>query len=207
LEHLCVVSPQKVRETTEWHEPASPQNHQAEKYYKNKYPDGDSMLHSNAALPLGALKQYAQGAAFNSPEHAAIIASSKERSRDYGLNAVDVPDFTPLRQGALGQLRENNHFLFQHAVPVMETLYAQIANTHSMVILTARSGTILHSLGDLDFLEKAAQVALAPGAEWSERCKGTNAIGTALTEGQRCAWRSALLESQPVFNVLVHTHL
>ena len=142
------------------------------------------MLNSTAALPLGALKAYVQGAAFNSPEHAAIIASSKERSRDYGLNTVDLPDYTPLNFGALEQLREDNHFLFQHAAPVMETLYEQIANTHSMVILTARSGTILHSLGDLDFLEKAAQVALAPGAEWSERSKGTNAIGTALTEGQ-----------------------
>jgi transcriptional regulator of acetoin/glycerol metabolism len=64
----------------------------------------------------------------------------------------------------------------------METLYHQIANTQSMVLLTARSGMILHSLGDDDFLEKASQVALAPGVDWSEKNKGTNAIGTALAE-------------------------
>jgi transcriptional regulator of acetoin/glycerol metabolism len=66
----------------------------------------------------------------------------------------------------------------------METLYEQIANTHSMVLLTTRTGTILHTLGDTDFLEKASQIALAPGVDWSEKSKGTNAIGTALTEGQ-----------------------
>ena len=66
----------------------------------------------------------------------------------------------------------------------METLYEQIANTHSMVLLTSSNGLILHSLGDADFLEKASQVALMPGVEWSEQSRGTNAIGTALTEAQ-----------------------
>ncbi len=37
-------------------------------------------------------------------------------------------------------------------------------------------------MGDTDFLEKASRVALTPGMDWSEQNKGTNAIGTALTE-------------------------
>jgi transcriptional regulator of acetoin/glycerol metabolism len=41
---------------------------------------------------------------------------------------------------------------------------------------------VLHSLGDTDFVEKAARVALIPGADWSEEQKGTNAVGTALAE-------------------------
>jgi sigma-54 dependent transcriptional regulator, acetoin dehydrogenase operon transcriptional activator AcoR len=64
----------------------------------------------------------------------------------------------------------------------METLYDQIINTHSMVLLTSARGMVLHSLGDTDFLEKASRVALTPGMDWSEQNKGTNAIGTALTE-------------------------
>ncbi|GGH63391.1 sigma-54-dependent Fis family transcriptional regulator [Comamonas phosphati] len=79
---------------------------------------------------------------------------------------------------------EENRFLFQHAVPVMETLYGQIANTHSMVLLTSAHGTVLHSMGDHDFLEKADRVALLPGMDWSEQAKGTNAVGTALTTQQ-----------------------
>lgn len=77
-----------------------------------------------------------------------------------------------------------SRFLLQHATPAMETLYEQIANTHSMVLLTSANGLVLHSLGDSDFLEKASQVALTPGADWSEKSNGTNAIGTALREEQ-----------------------
>ena len=130
------------------------------------------------------MNAYGQGAAYNTPEHAAIIASSQQRSRGFGLAPGNDPDYSGTSTRAVSALLEENHFLFQHAAPVMETLHEQIANTHSMVLLTTRTGTILHSLGDTDFLEKASQIALAPGVDWSEKSKGTNAIGTALTEGQ-----------------------
>ena len=119
----------------------------------------------------------------HSAEHESLIGSSRQRSQAFGLREVDAPDFSVAGRGLLSQTLEENHFLFQHAAPVMETLYQQIANTQSMVLLTARSGMVLHSLGDADFLEKASRVALAPGVDWSERSKGTNAIGTALAEG------------------------
>ncbi len=64
----------------------------------------------------------------------------------------------------------------------METLYAQIANTHSMIALTDSSGLILHSLGDDDFLARAQKVALRAGAVWSEEHQCTNAIGTTIAE-------------------------
>jgi transcriptional regulator of acetoin/glycerol metabolism len=138
----------------------------------------------NQPASRGVMNAYIQGAAYNSPEHAAIIASSQERSRDFGLASENDPEYSGTSSHAVGALLEENHFLYQHAAPVMETLYEQIANTHSMVLLTTRTGTILHSLGDADFLEKASQIALAPGVDWSEKSKGTNAIGTALREGQ-----------------------
>ncbi len=113
---------------------------------------------------------------------AEVIDLSRQRSQSFGLDERSQPDFSsPLRNELHGALEENR-FLFQHAAPVMETLYDQIINTHSMVVLTSSKGMILHSLGDNDFLEKASQVALTPGMDWSERSKGTNAIGTALTE-------------------------
>lgn len=126
---------------------------------------------------------YVNGAACNSPEHAAIISSSRERSRLFGVEPHIEPDYSGTARQAVNSLREENRFLFQHAAPVMETLYEQIANTHSMVLLTSRTGTIVHALGDIDFLERAAKVALSPGVDWSETKKGTNAIGTALMEG------------------------
>jgi transcriptional regulator of acetoin/glycerol metabolism len=70
-----------------------------------------------------------------------------------------------------------------HALPVMETLHAQIVNTQSMVLLTDNHGVILHSLGDSDFVAKAKRVALCPGVSWAEADRGTNAVGTALVDG------------------------
>ncbi|OGB69994.1 MAG: sigma-54-dependent Fis family transcriptional regulator [Burkholderiales bacterium RIFOXYC12_FULL_65_23] len=113
-----------------------------------------------------------------------LIRQSHERSLQFGLSSRDRPDFSAVPQATLHEALEVNRFLYQHAAPVMETLYEQIANTHSMVLLTAKNGMILHSLGDSDFLAKASEVALRPGVEWSERSMGTNAIGTALTEEQ-----------------------
>jgi transcriptional regulator of acetoin/glycerol metabolism len=110
------------------------------------------------------------------------ISQSHQRSRAYGITEQTEPDFSSPSRGILTDALDENRFLFQHAAPVMETLYDQIVNTHSMVLLTTAKGMVLHSLGDTDFLEKASRVALTPGMDWSERNKGTNAIGTALTE-------------------------
>jgi transcriptional regulator of acetoin/glycerol metabolism len=111
-----------------------------------------------------------------------IIEESHQRSLDYGLSKDVKPEFSPLNRTDLSLLIEKNQRLHTHAVPVMETLYEQIFNTHNMVLLTDANGLIMHSLGDDDFLEKANRVALSPGVAWSEESKGTNAIGTAIAE-------------------------
>lgn len=110
------------------------------------------------------------------------IEKSHQRSIAYGLAENDKPDFNPLASSDLSLLVEQNRSLHVHALPVMETLYEQIINTHNMVILTDVNGLIIHTLGDDDFLEKADRVALKPGVVWSEQSKGTNAIGTAIVE-------------------------
>ena len=114
--------------------------------------------------------------------HAQVIDQSHRRSQAYGLASSDMPDYSSPARSLIDGALEENRFLYEHAAPVMETLYGQIANTHSMVLLTSAQGLVLHSLGDTDFLEKAARVALAPGMDWSESAKGTNAVGTALRE-------------------------
>lgn len=112
-----------------------------------------------------------------------IIRQSHERSRSFGLSDAMRPDYGVLSEADLRLKREQNRALSTHALPVIETLYGQIANTHSMVVLTDAEGLILHSLGDDDFLARADRVALRPGALWSEQQQGTNAIGTTIAEG------------------------
>jgi sigma-54 dependent transcriptional regulator, acetoin dehydrogenase operon transcriptional activator AcoR len=88
----------------------------------------------------------------------------------------------PLPQQALNEIREKNSRLIHQARPEMENLQSQTIGTQSMVILTDAHGTILHALGDADFVSRAQRVALQPGVSWSEENTGTNAIGTALVE-------------------------
>jgi transcriptional regulator of acetoin/glycerol metabolism len=113
---------------------------------------------------------------------ASTIVISHRRSEQFGLCPDSRPDFNPVSGADLSHLVEQNRLLYSHAIPAMETLYQQIANTHNMVLLTDAHGVIVHSLGDADFLEKANRVALTPGVAWSEESKGTNAIGTAIAE-------------------------
>lgn len=122
------------------------------------------------------------------PDHVAdphadlMLGASHRRSADFGLARDDQPDFSTPGVHALAEVLEQNRCLHAHALPVMETLYAQIVNTHNMVVLTDAQGVIMQTMGDADFLEKADRVALQHGVSWSERGKGTNAIGTAIAE-------------------------
>ena len=111
-----------------------------------------------------------------------MLDESHRRCASYGLSEAARPDFSPIGRSDITLLVEQNRVLHTHALPVMETLYEQIVNTHNMVVLTDANGMIVDALGDDDFLEKANRVALQPGVNWSEEGKGTNAIGTAIVE-------------------------
>ena len=90
-----------------------------------------------------------------SPEHLGLIEASWQRSRQAGLRPGMDPDFTGASPNHVKSLLDESHQLGSLAYPVLEALYEQIANTHSMVLLTSAKGLVLHSLGDTDFVEKA----------------------------------------------------
>ena len=125
-----------------------------------------------------------RGGMLSAPGSSIMLDQSHQRCASYGLSENERPDFSPVGRSDLSLLVEQNRVLHAHALPVMETLYEQIINTHNMVVLTDANGMIIHALGDDDFLEKANKVALQPGVSWSEEGKGTNAIGTAIVEKQ-----------------------
>jgi transcriptional regulator of acetoin/glycerol metabolism len=114
------------------------------------------------------------------PAHVESIVRSHERCTALGLSRIERPDHASVLRADLAAARERNRRLHEHAAPVMELLLEQILATQSMVVLTDTRGTVLHSVGHDVFLQRASKVALAPGANWSEQFKGTNAIGTAL---------------------------
>ena len=110
------------------------------------------------------------------------IHRSWERCIKTGLPIDRIPEFEPASATALNELREMNVQLLAQSQAEMENLHTHITGTQSMVILGDSEGTILHAIGDPDFMSKAERVALQPGVSWREDVTGTNAIGTALVE-------------------------
>ncbi|MFH1869824.1 MAG: sigma-54-dependent Fis family transcriptional regulator [Pseudomonadota bacterium] len=111
------------------------------------------------------------------------IEMSWARCLDYGLDSDQGAQFDPLERVLLAEQVEKSRHLLTHAQPVMDVLFDQIVDTQNVVVLANNAGYILHSCGDPEFLTRAEKVALAPGVEWSEANRGTNAIGTALAMG------------------------
>ena len=89
----------------------------------------------------------------------------------------------PLPGELLGSRREAQGRLRHHALAELEALAEALAPTRAIVLLADPDGLILDAAGSDAFMSKAQRVALMPGIDWSERSRGTNAIGTALTEG------------------------
>lgn len=141
--------------------------------------DGQS---TNQTVVRLAMSNRAAPGMLRASDQSAMIEESHRRSAAFGLVPSSTPDYTPVLKGELSFKVDQNRGLSTYALPVMETLYEQIVNTHSMVLLTDATGTVLHTMGDDDFLEKADRVALCAGVAWSEQSKGTNAIGTAIAE-------------------------
>ena len=111
------------------------------------------------------------------------VARSWRRSLAAGLLPTGrIADSEHASGNRLGHLLACNHDLLAHSRPVMEYLFEQVRHSESMVILADKRGTLMHTLGDTDFLGKAERVALTPGASWHEQHRGTNAVGTALAE-------------------------
>ncbi len=111
------------------------------------------------------------------------IARSWRRSLAAGLLPVGrLADSEHSSGNTLRNVLACNHDLLAHSRPVMEYLYEQVRQSHSMVILADKRATLMCTLGDVDFLTKAERVALASGSSWNEQHRGTNAIGTALAE-------------------------
>lgn len=113
------------------------------------------------------------------------IASSWQRSLRAGVQPVGRAQLQdPLTSSEMRQVLSRSEDLLAIARPVMDYVFEQIQDSHSMVILANQQSTLLHTLGDAPFLSKAERVALRSGAIWTEEARGTNAIGTALVEAQ-----------------------
>src|SRR5574343_541339 len=112
-----------------------------------------------------------------------LIIRSWERCRRFGLGDTGLtPVLSPMDRVALKTEQERNRCLLIQGRPIMEHVFEQIRASGSMVILADANGLLLETVGDPDFVNRADRVALSAGASWDENLRGTNAIGTALSE-------------------------
>lgn len=112
-----------------------------------------------------------------------LIIRSWERCRRLGLTGTTMmPETDVLSAPSLKNEQERSHFLLSQGRPILEHIYDQIRESGSMVILANANGLLLETVGDPDFVDRADRVALSAGASWDETLRGTNAIGTALSE-------------------------
>lgn len=113
-----------------------------------------------------------------------LILQSWKRSMDYEVDPNRVGNNDILDQQQLKYLHQSNEDLLTAAREVMEDLFVCLRGNGVTVVLTDMQGYILEEYTEDSFFQLAQKIALAPGVNWSERIKGTNAIGISLIEAK-----------------------
>lgn len=100
------------------------------------------------------------------------------------------PDlWVPMATTVVRERRDGARTLLACAQPELDGLAEHLSETGCVAVICDAQGVILDEVGSTDFVPKAEQLALRPGADWSEQARGTNAIGTALVERAALAVR------------------
>ena len=101
---------------------------------------------------------------------------------DYRLDPARPEAPTILDTRALQDRREQLADLMHIAMAEIDRLYDQISGSGYALLLTDASGIILYEKVDPTLKEMFRGAGLVPGADWSERSRGTNGMGTCLAE-------------------------
>ncbi|WP_331281317.1 sigma-54-dependent Fis family transcriptional regulator [Paenibacillus sp. UNC451MF] len=111
-----------------------------------------------------------------------MMENSWKRCQRYGLKSSDPVYDDIITGNRIREITQQHEQLILHTEQIFAKMNRLIKQSGQMALLIDAQGTILHSVGDPDFSNRAEMVQLQVGANWEERRKGTNAIGLALTE-------------------------
>ncbi|WP_216855387.1 sigma-54-dependent Fis family transcriptional regulator [Paenibacillus alba] len=107
---------------------------------------------------------------------------SWKRCHELGLKPNDPVDDDILTGSHIHTLLRQNEQTIHYAEQIFEQMNVGIKQSGQMALLIDSEGTIIHTVGDVDFSRRALAVQLQVGANWAEKRKGTNAIGVALAD-------------------------
>lgn len=116
----------------------------------------------------------------NLVERVDIIDRSWKRCQTYGLSPFDPMDDSILTGSDLEEVLTENQSMIRHATFILETLYPTIHSQGLVTVIVDRNGTIIYKVGHLDRNETIDYLPV--GSNWSEKRKGTNAMGLAIYE-------------------------
>ena len=99
---------------------------------------------------------------------------------EYRLHPDKLRDPTVLARVALEERRMRCADVIDCARYEMTTLYQQLADNDSAVVLTDTHGVIVHMVSSPEFAAEVGPLGLRAGGIWSETEAGTNGMGTCL---------------------------
>lgn len=112
-----------------------------------------------------------------------VIDDSWQRSQDAGVDVYQSHAPLAATSDSLTRLRTQWQDLVETSTPIMESTRTLLADTGMVMVLTDPHGVILTTEGDRAVAQRAENLRLIPGANWSETACGTNAIGTSIKIG------------------------
>ncbi|HWQ41426.1 MAG TPA: sigma-54-dependent Fis family transcriptional regulator [Desulfosporosinus sp.] len=107
------------------------------------------------------------------------IYRSWQRSIEYRVNPT-LTNQEILSTPLFNERRAAQEPLIRATAPVLPYIFNLLGNANYNILLGDKDGFIIETIGDSPFMSKAQLVDLSPGAGWSEKVRGTNAIGTVL---------------------------
>jgi transcriptional regulator of acetoin/glycerol metabolism len=99
---------------------------------------------------------------------------------EYRLHPDKAREPAVISRTALEERRARQADVIDCARYEMTTLYQQLADADSAVVLTDTDGVIVHMVTSTEFAAEMGPLGLRPGGMWSETEAGTNGMGTCL---------------------------
>ncbi|MBL8351281.1 MAG: sigma-54-dependent Fis family transcriptional regulator [Burkholderiaceae bacterium] len=107
--------------------------------------------------------------------------------------------------------RQAEQLLLETSLPIIREVSQFLVDVPGILILSERTGTVLHINGDIAVQERAAMLSgIVEGSQWNEATAGTNGMGTALarrepvhvfaTEHFCEGWHSWSCAASPIFD-------
>ena len=117
---------------------------------------------------------------FHEQANDVVMRSWSRCLNEYRLHPDKPREPTVISRVALDERRARRADVIDCARYEMTTLYQQLADNESAVVLTDTDGVIVHMVSSPEFAAEVGPLGLRAGGMWSETEAGTNGMGTCL---------------------------